>query len=159
VIVHSAGSRCASKASHHWRRVSKASLQSQRRSSLESVSPTNSSSCMHIARLMVTPSPECPIYVPGCLVHQSQCRGSVGGTHHIVNGAETVASERKIIGYILCYLSAIQYHYGLTLCAHAIFTHIKCKLWGHKAPSKTGSGSYLSWMRKLRGSIRNNHLD
>ena len=35
--------------------------------------------------------------------------GSVGIAHHIVNGAEAVTSERKIIGYNLCYLPAIQY--------------------------------------------------
>ena len=35
--------------------------------------------------------------------------GFAGVTHHIVNGAEAVTSERKIIGYDLCYLPAIQY--------------------------------------------------
>jgi hypothetical protein len=84
---------------------------------------------------MVTSSPECPIYVPGYLVHQPHRRDSEGGTYHIVDGAEAVTSERKIIRYILCYLPATRCC-ELTLCTHAIFAYIKRKLWERKMPSK-----------------------
>ena len=76
-----------------------------------------------------------------------------------MDDAEAVTSERKIICYILVTPQRLGITSELTLCAHTIFAYIKRKLRERKMPSKTSSGSYLSWMRELRGSIWDDHLD